>query len=275
MNDSSRSFSVLMSLYYKEDPVYLDSCFASLANQLLLPTEIVCVFDGPLNAELESVVFKWSEKLNITIVRLPVNVGLGNALNKGLAHCSYDIVARMDSDDICIPERFQKQIPLFFSDKDLILLGSNIDEFEVCENTIKSVRKVPLSAAQIREYCKIKNPFNHMTVVYRKNEILSLGGYQHHFLMEDYNLWLRVIAKGYKVCNIDSSLVKARVGNGMVGRRKGIEYIKSEWKLFMLKKKLGFQSVYSGIFIFLIRSVPRLLPKTVLSMLYSISRTKN
>lgn len=75
MNDSSRSFSVLMSLYYKEDPVYLDSCFVSLANQLLLPTEIVCVFDGPLNAELESVVFKWSEKLNITIVRLPVNVG--------------------------------------------------------------------------------------------------------------------------------------------------------------------------------------------------------
>ncbi|MCV5391874.1 amylovoran biosynthesis protein AmsE, partial [Escherichia coli] len=76
----------------------------------------------------------------------------------------------------------QKQIPLFFSDKDLILLGSNIDEFEVCENTIKSVRKVPLSEAQIRECCKIKNPFNHMTVVFRKNEILSLGGYQHHFL---------------------------------------------------------------------------------------------
>lgn len=275
MNDSSRSFSVLMSLYYKEKPVFLDSCFASLANQLLFPTEIVCVFDGPLNAELEAVVLKWSEKLNINIVRLPVNVGLGNALNKGLAHCSFDIVARMDSDDICLPERFQKQIPLFFNDKDLILLGSGIDEFEVCENTIKSVRKVPLSQAEIREYCKIKNPFNHMTVVFRKKEILSLGGYLHHFLMEDYNLWLRVIAKGYKVGNIDSSLVKARVGNGMVGRRKGINYIKSEWELFMLKKKLGFQSFFSGICVFLMRSVPRLLPKRMLSMLYNISRAKN
>ncbi|WP_395279300.1 glycosyltransferase [Enterobacter asburiae] len=174
MNDSSRSFSVLMSLYYKEKPVFLDSCFASLANQLLFPTEIVCVFDGPLNAELEAVVLKWSEKLNINIVRLPVNVGLGNALNKGLAHCSFDIVARMDSDDICLPERFQKQIPLFFNDKDLILLGSGIDEFEVCENTIKSVRKVPLSQAEIREYCKIKNPFNHMTVVfYEKRNFIA------------------------------------------------------------------------------------------------------
>ncbi|MFP9429319.1 glycosyltransferase [Enterobacter sp. LM3] len=275
MNDTSGSFSVLMSLYYKEDPVYLDSCFASLANQSLLPTEIVCVFDGPLNADLENVVLKWSEKLNVNIVRLPVNVGLGNALNKGLAHCSFDIVARMDSDDICLPERFQKQIPLFFSDKDLILLGSGIDEFEVCENTIKSVRKVPLSQAEIRESCKIKNPFNHMTVVFRKNKILSLGGYQHHFLMEDYNLWLRVIAKGYKVENVDSSLVKARVGNGMVGRRKGIKYIKSEWELFMLKKKLGFQSFIPGICVFLMRSVPRLLPKTMLSMLYNISRAKN
>lgn len=275
MNDSSRSFSVLMSLYHKEDPVYLDSCFASLASQLLSPTEIVCVFDGPLNAELENVVLKWSEKININIVRLPVNVGLGNALNKGLAHCTFDIVARMDSDDICLPERFQKQIPLFFSDKDLILLGSRIDEFEVCENKVKSVRKVPLSEGEIRECCKIKNPFNHMTVVFRKKEILSLGGYQHHFLMEDYNLWLRVIAKGYKVGNIDSSLVKARVGNGMVGRRKGLKYVKSEWELFMLKKNLGFHPFFSGICIFLMRSIPRLLPKTMLSMLYSISRTNN
>ncbi|HHA1915566.1 TPA: glycosyltransferase [Enterobacter asburiae] len=275
MNDSSKSFSVLMSLYHKEEPVFLDTCFASLANQLLSPTEIVCVFDGPLNAGLENVVFKWSEKMNINIVRLPVNVGLGNALNKGLAHCSYDIVARMDSDDICLPERFQKQIPLFFSDNDLILLGSGIDEFEVCENKVKSIRKVPLSEAEIRECCKIKNPFNHMTVVFRKKEILSLGGYQHHFLMEDYNLWLRVIAKGYKVGNIDCSLVKARVGNGMVGRRKGVKYIKSEWELFILKKNLGLHSFFSGLCIFLMRSIPRLLPVTMLSMLYNISRTRN
>lgn len=264
-----------MSIYYKEQPGYLDLCFNSIANQHLLPGEIVCVFDGPLTADLESIVEKWKERLNINIVRLPKNVGLGSALNEGLAQCSFDIVARMDSDDICVPERFQKQIPLFFDDEELVLLGSNIDEFETCENTIKSVRKVPLSQAEIRETCKLRNPFNHMTVVFRRNDILSLGGYQHHFLMEDYNLWLRVIAKGYKVGNIDISLVKARVGNGMVGRRKGIKYIGSEWQLFMLKKKLGLQSFFLGTGIFLMRSVPRLLPKTMLSMLYNISRAKN
>lgn len=275
MNDSPQSFSVLMSLYYKEKPDYLDACFASIANQILLPAEVICVFDGPLNAELEDVVSKWVKVLNINIVRLPVNVGLGKALNKGLEHCSFNIVARMDSDDICFPERFQKQIPLFFSDEELVLLGSGIDEFETCENIVKSVRSVPSSHSEIREICKMKNPFNHMTVVFRKNKILSLGGYKHHFLMEDYNLWLRVIAKGFKVGNISRSLVKARVGNGMVGRRKGIKYIKSEWELFLLKKNLGLQSFFSGVGVFLMRSVPRLLPKTLLSILYSMSRTRS
>ncbi|WP_336817988.1 glycosyltransferase [Cedecea sp. MMO-103] len=275
MNDGLRSFSVLMSIYYKETPSYLDACFVSIANQSLLPMEIVCVFDGPLGIELESIVAKWENILNICIVRLPVNVGLGNALNEGLTHCSFNIVARMDSDDICAIERFQKQIPLFFSDNELVLLGSSIDEFETSENIIKSVRKVPFSDAEIRQYCKIKNPFNHMTVVFRKDVILSLGGYQHHLLMEDYNLWLRVIAKGHKVKNIDDSLVKARIGNGMVGRRKGLKYIKSEWDLFILKKKLGIQSVLPGFLILLLRSVPRLLPKIFLSKLYDISRAKN
>lgn len=265
-------FSVLMSLYNKEGPAYLRASLESLDNQTLLPTEVVIVFDGPINSELESVIDEFKPCLNVIIFKLPENVGLGNALNCGLKHCKYDLVARMDTDDICLPNRFEQQILEFENEPNLVLLGSSILEFSGSVNNIIGERVVPITSEDIGEFSKRKNPFNHMTVVFRKNVITNVGGYIHHPLMEDYNLWLRVISAGYLTRNIAQPLVLARVGRGMLKRRSGAKYIKSEYQLALLKHKLKLQNIISATMIFLMRSLPRMLPLAVLSAIYKLNR---
>ncbi|TNV18996.1 glycosyltransferase [Buttiauxella sp. B2] len=268
-------FSVLMSLYHKESAANLDDCLLSLYNQTLTIPEVICVYDGPVSKELDDIVMKWASKLPIKTVKLDRNVGLGNALNEGLKHCSYDFVARMDTDDICVETRFSEQIAYLEKNPQTAILGSNTLEFESDENIITSSRIVPSSSQDIVKYASLKNPFNHMSVIFNKNTIISVGGYRHHYLMEDYNLWLRVLATSCQVANIESYLVKVRAGDGMIARRRGLLYIKSEYQLAYLKYKLKFQSLPISLTYFFIRSLPRLLPVPLLRYLYKKSRRIN
>ena len=265
------NFSVLLSLYIKEKPDFLSECLESLKKQTVQATEIIMVYDGAITPELESVVNKYTEKLPIKIVQLPKNVGMGNAFNEGLKNCSYEWVFRMDTDDICIPERFEKQINFIRQNPDIVLFGSHIAEFNDNIKNIVSYRKVPIGTQAIRKYSLYRSPFNHMTVAYKKEVAIEVGGYR-SFLLEDYNLWLRIIAKGYKVENIDDILVYARIGNNMVARRRGFNYIKGEWDFFKLKRKLKLQNIFSGFFIFLLRLIPRILPTGILKALYKYLR---
>ena len=269
------NFSVLMSLYYAEQPHYLDCCLYSLSCQLVPPNEIVIVFDGPLPAELELIVDKWCKTLNIVIIRLPENVGLGKALNIGIQSCSYELVARMDTDDICRVNRFLEQIKMFKTDPDLSICGTNISEFEDDVSNVISQRKLPLSHVNIIKSSSILNPFNHMTVMYKKSHIQKVGGYKHMPSMEDWYLWLRLLAAGYKGVNLADVLVDARTGMAMMSRRSGLGYIKSEWMLTKVKVGLKMSSVPKALVIFLIRSIPRLLPKWLLLKVYILSRRFN
>lgn len=272
MKAHAYGFSVLLSLYSKENPHYLYKCLESLYNQLLAATEVVCVFDGPVGEELESVVLNWQDKLNIIIIRSPVNIGLGRALDLGLSHCTYNIVARMDTDDIAAPERFLLQVPLLYEDISLAIVGSNIVEFEADEFQFTGRRVVPTTNEEIKFFCKCKCPFNHMTVVYRKDIIQLVGGYIHHLNMEDYNLWLRVIHAGYNTKNINSDLVKARVGRNMLKRRSGLKYVRSEFKLARLKYQLHIQSFLMCMVVFAIRACTRILPLILLRKIYKLNR---
>lgn len=265
-------YSVLMSLYYKETPSNLDECLLSLFNQTVEIPEIICVYDGPIPKELDEVVIKWAAKLPIKTIKLEMNVGLGNALNEGLKYCSYNFVARMDTDDICVKTRFAEQVAYLEENPKTAILGSNTVEFETNPDIVVSARIVPSRHKEISEYAKLKNPFNHMSVIFNKHIVLAAGGYQHHYLMEDYNLWLRVLASTCEVANIESYLVKVRIGDGMIARRRGLLYIKSEYKLAHLKYKLKFQSLPSALMFFLIRSIPRLLPVFLLRYMYRKSR---
>lgn len=263
-------FSVLMSLYYKEQPKYLVESLQSLVAQTRQADEVVLVFDGKLTDELEQVVQNFTEKLPLVIVRLEQNQGLGKALNIGLTHCKNEWVFRMDTDDICVPERFEKQVAFIEQNPDMVIFGGQIAEFGENIHDIVSYRNVPSNYAEIVKFTQKRCPFNHMTVAYRKSEVLACGGYQD--LQEDYYLWIKLIGLGKKAANLPDLLVYARVGNGMVSRRRGLQQAKAEWRLFKLKQQVGLQNPLSGFAVFAMRALPRLLPVNLLKFVYSFTR---
>lgn len=263
-------FSVLMSLYIKEQPQFLVECLESLVKQTVSATEIVLVFDGKLTEELEQIVADFSAQLPIVIVRLEQNQGLGKALNEGLKHCQYEWVFRMDTDDICANDRFERQIAFIQQYPHTVIVGGQIAEFGRDINDIVSYRRVPTIEADIVKFTQTRCPFNHMTVAYKKSAVLACGGYQD--LQEDYYLWIKLIGLKQKVANLGDVLVYARVGNGMVGRRRGIAQAQAEWRLFKLKHKVGLHNVCNGLRIFLMRALPRLLPVSILEKCYKFLR---
>ncbi|WP_180035088.1 MULTISPECIES: glycosyltransferase [unclassified Acinetobacter] len=265
-------FSVLISIYYKEKPEHFNACMKSIWDQQTLkPTEIVLVEDGPLTTELYESIALWSARLQQTlrIIKLQDNVGTGKAKNIGLQNCQYEIVSIVDTDDISVSDRFEKQIKCFEADSELVILGGQITEFVDDITSPSGMRVVPLDNPALRQYAKKQSPFNNMTISYRKSKIMEVGGYQHHLWMEDYNLFLRVIAKGYKIQNLEDVLVYARIDNGMHARRKGYEYIKSEKQLLNLKKELKIQNPIHANILFLIRSAFRLIPSSLLGKIYN------
>lgn len=265
-------FSVLMSLYHKEKPEHFNTCMASIWDQQTLKTtEIVLVLDGPIGQGLTKSVEHWQQKLGniLKIVTLAENVGLGKALNEGLKHCTNEWVFRMDTDDICTPDRFSKQVAFIEKNPDVVLFGGQILEFNQDVSDAHVLKAVPENHNEIKNFARNRCPFNHMTVAYKKSVIIEVGGYQHHLFMEDYNLWLRVIGAGYQVANLLDIILYARVGNGMHARRKGFEYIKSEKQLLKLKKDLELQNPLHANMLFLVRSAFRLLPSSLLGKFYN------
>lgn len=265
-------FSVLISLYFKEDPVFLHECFESIwTKQTIKPDEIVLVLDGPVGTELQECVNSWKNQIgdNLKVIALPKNIGLGMALNEGIQHCSHEWIFRMDTDDICMEKRFEYQVNFIKNHPDVVLFGGQILEFDQSIGDANKLKPVPEKYLDILKFSKKRNPFNHMTVAYKRSVILSLDSYKHHLFMEDYNLWLRVISKGYMVANLEQVLVYARVGNGMHARRRGSEYIKSEKQLLDLKVDLKVQSIISAYTVFILRSCFRFLPSNFLGFVYN------
>jgi len=175
---SNEKFSVLMSVYFKEKPNYFKECLESILNQTIVPSEIVLVKDGKLTKELECVIGEYVSKYDnlFKIIELEENKGLGIALQIGLLNCKYDIIARMDTDDICLPDRFEKQLKILKERKDVSVVGSWIGEFEDHYKNINTLRKTPLTFDEIYSLAKKKNPLNHMTVMFRKKLFSPLIG---------------------------------------------------------------------------------------------------
>lgn len=231
------NISVLMSIYYKEKPEYIRQCFDSLLNQTLQANEWVVVEDGKLTNEIYAVLDEYTAKYPGLLKRIPLtrNRGLGLALREGVPQCSNAIIARMDTDDIARRNRFEKQYAQFVKDPELDICGSCIKEFEGTISNIVSKRVVPLTDAQIKEYQKKRDAFNHMTVMYRKEAVLRAGNYQSCLLMEDTLLWVHMIQSGARCMNLPECLVYARVGRDMYDRRGGLDYYK---KYKMGRKKI-------------------------------------
>lgn len=219
-------FSVLMSLYIKEKAEYFDECMQSMLRQTVLPTEIVIVFDGPISDELRKTVEKYKAENPglIKTVENEKNKGLGLALADGVPACTYELIARMDTDDIAREDRFEKQLDLFLADPKLDICGSHIIEFEGKIDNVLSKRNVPVEHKDIAEYQKQRSAFNHMTVMYKKSTVLRAGNYEHCPLMEDDMMWIRMLIAGARCANVDEYLVYARTGYAMIERRGGWAY---------------------------------------------------
>lgn len=231
-------FSVLMSLYLKEKPEYLNEALKSVINQTVKPNEIVIIYDGPITAELKNVVKQYVSNNPglIKIIDNPENKGLGLALADGVPQCTYELIARMDTDDICRKDRFEKQLEEFVKDPRLDICGSHILEFEEKKENIVAQRRVPLMDKDIKEYQKRRDGFNHVSVMFKKKSVLAAGNYQSCLLMEDTLLWANMFMNGAKGKNIDDYLVYVRIGKDMYERRGGFDYYK--------KYKAGRKKVY-------------------------------
>lgn len=223
------NFSVLMSVYYKEKSDYLDLSLKSiLINQTLLPSEVVIVEDGPLTKQLDELLSKYVEKFPDIIKLFPLkkNGGLGNALNYGLTKCSYDIVMRMDTDDIAVPNRFEIQMNFMKKNKNVSVVGGFIKEFQKSISENMRLKVMPVTKEDVLKYAKFRNPLNHMTVCFRKKDVLEVGNYQSLFFLEDHYLWSRLLVSGKIIENIPKVLVYARIGDGFSERRGNKKYLK-------------------------------------------------
>lgn len=237
-----REYSVLMSVYHKEKPEYLKQSIESIQAQTLSTNDFVLVCDGPLNEQLDSVIATKQQEMgeSLNVVRLAKNGGLGNALNEGIKHCKNELVARMDSDDIAYPDRCEKQINVFNTHPEVSICSGVVEEFTTDPNTVDTRRVPPETNAEIVEFAKKRNPFNHPCVMYKKSAVEAVGSYQDFYLLEDYYLWLRMLMAGYQGYNIQEPLLHMRAGSDMYKRRAGWKYAKTQAKLFKFMKDSGF-----------------------------------
>lgn len=258
-----------MSVYYRENPLYLHDALSSVFNQTLPPSEVILVKDGPLTNDLNDVIKNFSLLYKeLKVIPLSKNVGLGKALNKGLTYCSCEIVARMDTDDIAYKDRFEKQIKILETHPDIDVVGAWISEFEGSIDNILSIRKVPESHLEIYNWARKRCPMNHPVVMFRKEAVIQAGGYKHFYLFEDYYLWIRMLIEGAKFYNIQECLLYFRFSPDLFKRRGGIRYALVELSFQNKMYALGFLSLGSYMRNVIIRFVVRLIPSSWRSIFY-------
>ena len=206
------NYSVLMSVYHKEKPAHLEQAIESIQRQTRPADDFVLVCDGPLSAELDTVITEKQRELGavLHVVRLMKNGGLGSALNAGIACCKNELVARMDSDDIAYPERCEKQLAVFCAHPEISICSGTVEEFSASPEIVDVRRVLPETNAEIIRFAKKRNPFNHPCVMYKKSAVEAVGSYMDFYLLEDYYLWLRMLMAGYQGYNLQEPLLHMR-----------------------------------------------------------------
>jgi glycosyltransferase involved in cell wall biosynthesis len=262
------SFSLLLPVWAGDDVDQLREAFRSAVDdQTLRPDEVVIVRDGPVSEPLQHCLYRLraSSPVPVTLVELRRNRGLGPALDIGLSHCRHDIVARMDADDIALPQRFATQLPLMLQAD---IVGSGLLEFTGSVENIVGRRTPPLGATEIADYARMHDPFNHPTIVYRRSAVVAAGGYGNLPLMEDYWLFARMLSNGAAAINVPEPLVYYRVGTDAYKRRGGSVLLRSELQLQRRLRDEGFTSQFEYSRNLAVRGSYRLVPWWVRRGLY-------
>jgi glycosyltransferase involved in cell wall biosynthesis len=264
------SISVLMSVYYKDKPAYLQQSLKSIwDDQILKPNEIILVEDGKLTAELYGVIDTWKDKLGIVLKRITLieNKGLAKALNIGIKHCTGEFIARMDSDDISAPTRFEEQVRFLISNNNIVALGSAIQEFNNISDNLY-IRKYPSNTELAKEYIVKASPFAHPSVMFRKSIFDDGFRYSENFkTSQDINLWFRLIKQGYEIANLDNVLLYFRVSDNFFERRskaKAINEFKIYWNGIISLHGFNWKLLYPVLRFFF-----RFAPKSIVKHIYS------
>lgn len=233
-----------MSVYINAKADEFRAAVDSMLHQTVPPEEFVLVCDGPLTTELDSAIKTYISKNPrlFTLIRFEKNQGLGSALQAGLLACRNELVARMDADDIALPDRIEKQLAAMHSWGDPAVVGGQIAEFIRDTSCIIGYRPVPISDADIRKQIGVRCPFNHMTVLLHKSQVLSAGGYRPLSTYEDYDLWVRLLAQGCRACNIPSVCCYARIDPDFYKRRGGWTYFLKTYEMEKTILQHGFIS---------------------------------
>lgn len=267
---SDRQFSLLLPVYAGDKADYFREAFTSAVTlQTLKPNEVVLVQDGPISAELNAEIEKALATTSVVVNRviLPENVGLAHALTVGLTHCRYDIVARMDADDIAMPNRFEVQVPMLVK-RNLDLVGAGLLEFSEDTGALGARRIPPCGADEIASVARFRDPFNHPTVVYRQSAVKNVGGYRDLGLMEDYWLFARMIQQGARVDNVEDALVMYRVSDGAYARRGGWAQLRAEIGLQREFRRSGFTTRRQWLRNVCVRGGYRLVPESLRKLAY-------
>lgn len=258
-----------MSVYKNEKVEYLKEAIESVFSQTILPNEIVIVKDGPLTIELDKYLGILADNYkSVKFVTLKENKGLGLALREGVQACSNELIARMDTDDIARKDRFEKQLLFFKSNPQVSLLGTCIEEFSKDYRKPDTKTLLPLIHDEIIKFAKKRNPFRHMTVMFKKSAVLEAGNYRDFLWFEDYDLWVRMIDKEFKVANLPDILVSVRADENMFARRGGWEYLKQDIKFQRFLLSIKFIDIRLFILNMLIRTCVRVIPNNVRIFFY-------
>jgi glycosyltransferase involved in cell wall biosynthesis len=262
---TNSNFTVLISVFKKDDPTLFYLALKSIFENSMLPSRVLVIADGPLTNELNEILNLYSSHSSLFIIRLEVNEGLSSALNVGLRTIDTEFTIRADSDDFNSPNRFVTLIKLLESGYDLV--GSSIIEVDK-SGTELAIRRPPLNQVDIRKFAKKRNPFNHMSIAFRTIVVTGIGGYPNIFLKEDYALWATLISKGVPMCNSDEILVRATTGRDFYKRRGGLRYAFAEIAMQKHLVSCGLKNPFSALFDGVLRSIVFLAPGRVREFVY-------
>lgn len=259
--------SALIAAYKLTIPSEFQLAVSSIINQTIPPSEIIIVFDGPVPSEIEKFA-RSVTKIHRKIVKLKDNIGLGAALKIGVENCSCPWILRMDDDDYSFSDRIEKQVNFLQGNTDVDVLGGSIIEFEP-HSKQKYRRSVPTTDGKIKKTLRFKNPFNHVTILAKKQKILSVGNYCNDIVgYEDYVLWAKMFKEGATFANLDEDLVEVKFNKAQVSRRRGIRAIYAEIKMQRFLLGIGVISFYIFMLNLITKIPTRMLPTPLLFILF-------
>ena len=273
------TFSVLQSVYKKDNPEFLSQSLQSIADNTVQPSEIVLVKDGTLTTELESVIAEWQKKLPLKVVGYEENHGLAHALNYGLQFVETELVARMDSDDICFPDRFEKQVLQFEIDDKLAVLGAGIEEFYSGFDRLnrridfRQIRLYPKRTTRTSASLYKGTPLAHPTVMFRTSVLKQFGYSEKTKCNEDIELWFRLLRAGYEIRTLQVPLLHFRITDGTF-RRRSLAKAFNEFSIYSRNLR-AFNGLSKNHLYLLLRLCARLIPNSINRRLYLSAARKN